>query len=58
MLGEAECLCFVEAAAFPFKGKVGGPICAVCCLQCVPNMGCMQPSAKKGGAPESATMER
>ena len=30
--------------AFPFKDPVKGPICAVCCVQCVPNAGCMKPA--------------
>merc|ERR1711865_656951 len=38
-LGAGKCLCLKQAAAFPFKEPVPGPICAVCCLQCVPNMG-------------------
>jgi len=60
-LGAAQCLCIKEAAAFPFKDPVPSPICAVCCLQCTPNVGCMKPAKKVGGAPDgptSANMER
>ena len=39
-----ECLCVHVASAFPFKDPVKGPICAVCCVQCVPNAGCMKPA--------------
>jgi hypothetical protein len=54
--GKAHVLCCLQQASFPFDSEfVPGPICAVCCLQCVPNMGCAQPSKKaSGGAPAEA----
>lgn len=58
-LGAGQCLCCKSAAAFPFKDPVPGPICAVCCLQCLPNAGCAKPATKGGGAPNASTeMER
>lgn len=54
---EGQCLCIKSVAQFPFGNKVGKPICAVCCLQCIPNAGCMQPPPG-GGAPQSAEMSR
>ena len=43
--------------AFPFAGKVPGPICAFCCIQCIPNAGIMKPPGG-GGAPPNAEMNR
>ena len=38
---------------------VGKPVCAVCCLQCAPEVGCMKPGPGGGGAPPAVTdMER
>mmetsp|Transcript_7167 Transcript_7167/g.8549 ORF Transcript_7167/g.8549 Transcript_7167/m.8549 type:complete len:147 (+) Transcript_7167:80-520(+) len=49
--GKQHCLCLKGAAAFPFNSDfVAGPTCAVCFIQCAPNMGIMKP-ATKGGAP-------
>ena len=57
--GGGQCLCLKGYSAFPFDDElVPGPICAVCCLQCVPNMGCMKGSKKASGAPDNATMSR
>ena len=61
-LSDGTCLCAHTAAAFPFKaGVVNGFICAVCCLQCAPNMGCAQPPTAMGGAapaPDTEVMQR
>ena len=46
-----------RAQAFPFAGKVPGPICAICCIQCIPNAGIMKPPGG-GGAPPNAEMNR
>lgn len=43
--------------AFPFAGKVPGPICAICCIQLIPNMGFMKPPGG-GGVPPNAEMAR
>ena len=56
-LGAGQCLCIKSAAALPFKDPVPAPICAVCCIQCMPNGGIMKPASKVGG-PENATIER
>lgn len=37
---------------------VSKPVCAVCCLQLAPNVGCMKPGPGGGAAPEGAEMER
>ena len=55
-LSAAQCLCIKSAASFPFKDPVPGPICAVCCIQCMPNVGIMKPPMKvtskvEGGGP-------
>ena len=48
-LSDGKCCCFHSAAAFPFKeGVVDGPVCAVYCLQCLPNCGCCKPPVKVG----------
>ena len=61
-LGAQECLCVRQGMAFPFADPVPGPICAVCCIQCLPNMGVFKPpggNSKVGpGAPDTASMER
>ena len=57
-LGTGKCLCIKQAAAFPFAaGTVDGPVCAICCLQCAPNMGCAKPAIKVGGGPVTPEME-
>ena len=37
---------------------VSKPVCAVCCFQCAPQVGCMKPGPGGGAAPEGAEMER
>ena len=63
--GEAKFLCFRGVTALPFnKSKyVDGPVCACCCLQCMPNAGCAKPppsaTTADGGQPCTAgTMGR
>ena len=63
--GSAKFLCFRGVTALPFnKSKyVDGPVCACCCLQCMPNAGCAKPpptgATADGGQPCTAeTMER
>jgi len=53
-----ECLCLKALAQFPFGDKVGKPVCAVCFLQCMPEVGCLKPGPSPGGAPPNTTMER
>ena len=54
---EGRCLCCHSVAQFPFGDKVSKPVCAVCFLQCLPEVGCAKPGP--GGAPPTGTtMER
>lgn len=53
LLGNGQCLCLKQFAAFPPQPL----ICAVCCIQCVPNMGIFKPPTA-GGAPDNSTMQR
>mmetsp|Transcript_39430 Transcript_39430/g.106429 ORF Transcript_39430/g.106429 Transcript_39430/m.106429 type:complete len:84 (+) Transcript_39430:290-541(+) len=49
--GKSHCLFVKQAASFPFDSElVPSPICAVCCIQCMPNVGCAKPHVKVGGA--------
>lgn len=42
----------VQASAFPTNADyVPTTVCALCCLQCLPNCGCCKPPVKEGGAP-------
>eukprot|EP00326_Haptolina_ericina_P015434 CAMPEP_0181193182 /NCGR_PEP_ID=MMETSP1096-20121128/13682_1 /TAXON_ID=156174 ORGANISM="Chrysochromulina ericina, Strain CCMP281" /NCGR_SAMPLE_ID=MMETSP1096 /ASSEMBLY_ACC=CAM_ASM_000453 /LENGTH=120 /DNA_ID=CAMNT_0023282631 /DNA_START=124 /DNA_END=486 /DNA_ORIENTATION=- len=62
--GGASCLCCYDACSFPFsEDYVPGPVCAVCCLQCAPEMGCCKPpppskALGKGGPVASEEMQR
>merc|ERR1712070_803620 len=40
---EGQCCCIKSAAALPFAASVPKPVCAVCGIQCMPNMGILQP---------------
>jgi hypothetical protein len=51
--GQGQVLCCKEVAQFPFGDKVGAPVCAVCFLQCMPEVGCMKPGPGGGGPPEA-----
>lgn len=51
-----HCLCLKAAAQFPFGDKVSAPVCAVCFLQCAPEVGCAKPPPG-GGAPPSPAAE-
>lgn len=55
---DAECLCLRSVAQFPFGDKVSKPVCAVCFLQCLPEVGCMKPGPGGGAPPAAETMER
>ena len=47
--GTAECLCYRQAAAYPFADPVPEPVCAVCFLRCFPASPvgcCMEPFGK------------
>ena len=49
----AQCLCLKEAAAFPFNPDyVKEPVCAVCCLSLLPEVGVMK------DAPKSPAIDR
>lgn len=42
--GASQCLCLVDVQSFPFdKDYVNEPVCAYCCLQCMPEVGCAKP---------------
>ena len=61
--GSSQCLCIKGAASFPFSSEyVAKPVCAVCFLQCMPEVGCMKPPPGGGAPPseavQSATMSR
>ena len=47
-----------SGCSLPFKEPVPSPVCAFCCLQCTPNLGCAKPPMKAGGAPPTVEMER
>ena len=62
---QGKLLCLKCAGAFPFQRPLPGPVCAVCCLQCIPNVGCMKPPMKAktvagegGGPPAPTEMQR
>jgi len=54
--GGFQCLCLKALAQFPFGDKIGAPVCAVCFLQCTPDVGCLKPPPS-GGAPPVAAPE-
>lgn len=60
--GEGQCLCFKSVAQFPFGDKISKPVCAVCFLQCMPEVGCLKPGPGGGAppavAPSAAAMAR
>eukprot|EP01051_Picozoa_sp_SAG22_P004031 SAG22_NODE_207_length_15278_cov_4.056855_8_plen_196_part_00 len=42
--GESNACCLRSVVSLPFDDRfVAAPVCAYCCLQCVPNCGCCQP---------------
>ena len=64
--GAGQCLCMKSKASFPFGKHVPGLVCAVCGVQCKPNMGICQPydaadittpTANPAGAPAPAESE-
>jgi len=63
---DQRCLCTRTVAQFPFGDKIKGPICAYCCLQCVPECGCAKPGpggsgdnfTNLQGGPDNHTMQR
>mmetsp|Transcript_31956 Transcript_31956/g.101888 ORF Transcript_31956/g.101888 Transcript_31956/m.101888 type:complete len:139 (+) Transcript_31956:182-598(+) len=61
-LGYSKCLCCINANAFPFKDPVNAPVCAICFVSLLPEVGLLLPApssgAKPAGAPPAAEMER
>lgn len=56
---QSQCLCCAEAASFPFdKDFVPELVCAVCFIECAPNMGILKPAVKVSGAPATEVMDR
>eukprot|EP00164_Ancoracysta_twista_P000143 GFYU01000212.1.p2 GENE.GFYU01000212.1~~GFYU01000212.1.p2 ORF type:complete len:151 (+),score=32.16 GFYU01000212.1:67-453(+) len=37
VLGDGKCLCIRQAAAFPFKDPISGPVCAICAVRILPS---------------------
>jgi len=58
VLGEGKCLCCRGAQAFPFKDPVPSPVCAICFLSILPEMGFLKPAPGGGGAPDNEQMAR